>query len=156
LFHTNTTTMASTAERADEEACRVALLDAGVKEEWQVAEGHHHGQRGGESEGGNKQQLGARVWEESRKLWDIVAPAIFSRVVTYSMNVITQAFAGHLGDLELAAISIANTVVVGFNFGLMVRTLPRSDPSLHPSKLSLRPTARPIEKLRTCNLARES
>ena len=61
-----------------------------------------------------------RTWEESKKLWRIVAPAIFSRVVTYSMNVITQAFAGHLGDLELAAISIANTVVVGFNFGLMV------------------------------------
>ncbi|KAF8718116.1 hypothetical protein HU200_025601 [Digitaria exilis] len=36
------------------------------------------------------------------------------------MNVITQAFAGHLGDLELAAISFANTVVVGFNFGLML------------------------------------
>jgi hypothetical protein len=62
------------------------------------------------------------VWEESKKLWVIVAPAIFSRVVTFSMNVITQAFAGHIGDLELAAISIANTVVVGFNFGLMVRT----------------------------------
>ncbi|OQU93093.1 hypothetical protein SORBI_3001G476700 [Sorghum bicolor] len=110
--------MASTAERADEEeeACRVALLDAGVKkEEWQVVVGG-----GGDGDGGNnKQQLAARVWEESRKLWDIVAPAIFSRVVTYSMNVITQAFAGHLGDLELAAISIANTVVVGFSFGLM-------------------------------------
>lgn len=64
--------------------------------------------------------LARRTWEESKKLWRIVAPAIFSRVVTYSMNVITQAFAGHLGDLELAAISIANTVVVGFNFGLMV------------------------------------
>ncbi|NP_001337655.1 putative MATE efflux family protein [Zea mays] len=94
-------------ERADEDACRVALLDA---------------DGGGGGEGGKKQQqqLAARVWEESRKLWDIVAPAIFSRVVTYSMNVITQAFAGHLGDLELAAISIANTVVVGFNFGLML------------------------------------
>lgn len=36
------------------------------------------------------------------------------------MNVITQAFAGHIGDLELAAISIANTVIVGFNFGLLL------------------------------------
>ena len=66
--------------------------------------------------------LGRRVWEESRKLWVIVAPAIFSRVVTYSMNVITQAFAGHLGDLELAAFSIAATVVAGFNFGFLVRS----------------------------------
>ncbi|XP_073103918.1 uncharacterized protein [Elaeis guineensis] len=37
----------------------------------------------------------------------------------YSMNVIIQAFAGHLGDLELAVMSIANTVM-SFNFGLMV------------------------------------
>jgi MATE family multidrug resistance protein len=49
-----------------------------------------------------------------------VGPAIFSRVVSYSMNVITQAFVGHLGEVELAAISIANTVIVGFNFGLLV------------------------------------
>lgn len=73
---------------------------------------------------GDDEELGLwpRVWIESKKLWRIVGPATFSRVVIYSMNVITQAFAGHLGDLELASMSIANTVVVGFNFGLMVRT----------------------------------
>lgn len=64
--------------------------------------------------------LTTKVWVESKKLWHIVGPAIFSRVASYSMNVITQAFAGHIGDLELAAISIANTVIVGFNFGLLV------------------------------------
>ena len=61
-----------------------------------------------------------RVWDESKKLWVIVGPAIFSRVASFSMNVITQAFAGHLGEVELASISIANTVIVGFNFGLLV------------------------------------
>ncbi|KAF9609082.1 hypothetical protein IFM89_012647 [Coptis chinensis] len=66
------------------------------------------------------QNLIPRVWIESKKLWHIVGPAIFSRVAIYSMNVITQAFAGHLGDLELASISIANTVIVGFNFGLLL------------------------------------
>uniref|UniRef100_A0A0D9VQI5 Protein DETOXIFICATION n=1 Tax=Leersia perrieri TaxID=77586 RepID=A0A0D9VQI5_9ORYZ len=97
----------------DEEECREPLLNNGgagastKEEDWQVVSP-------------TKKLLGRRVWEESKKLWVIVAPAIFSRVVTYSMNVITQAFAGHLGDLELAAISIANTVVVGFNFGLMI------------------------------------
>lgn len=39
------------------------------------------------------------------------------------MLVITQAFAGHLGDLELAAISVANNVVVGFDFGLLLGEL---------------------------------
>lgn len=68
----------------------------------------------------NQDPLASRVWTETKKLWEIVGPAIFSRVATFSMNIITQAFAGHLGDVELAAISIANTVIVGFNFGLLV------------------------------------
>ncbi|KAJ9170409.1 hypothetical protein P3X46_018518 [Hevea brasiliensis] len=66
------------------------------------------------------QSLTRRVWIESKKLWQIVGPAIFSRLTSYSMLVITQAFAGHLGDLELAAISIANNVIVGFDFGLLL------------------------------------
>lgn len=66
------------------------------------------------------QSLSTRVWIESKKLWNIVGPAIFSRIASYSMLVITQAFAGHLGDLELAAISIANNVIVGFDFGLLL------------------------------------
>ncbi|KAA8546749.1 hypothetical protein F0562_003178 [Nyssa sinensis] len=64
--------------------------------------------------------LSQRIWIESKKLWHIVGPAIFSRIASYSMLVITQAFAGHLGDLELAAISIANNVIVGFDFGLLL------------------------------------
>ncbi|KAM7527875.1 hypothetical protein LguiB_031285 [Lonicera macranthoides] len=36
------------------------------------------------------------------------------------MNILTQVFAGHLGDLELASISIANNVLIGFNFGLLL------------------------------------
>ena len=50
------------------------------------------------------QDLARRVGVESKKLWQIVGPAIFSRLTSYSMLVITQAFAGHLGDLELAGI----------------------------------------------------
>ena len=62
----------------------------------------------------------SKFWVETQKLWLIVGPSIFSRVASFSMNIITQAFAGHLGDVELASISIANTVIVGFNFGLLV------------------------------------
>ncbi|KAF7809347.1 protein DETOXIFICATION 27-like [Senna tora] len=80
-----------------EEGCKVALLE--------------HEARVG---------LGGRVWGESKKLWHIVGPAILSRVASYSMLVITQAFAGHLGDLELAAISIANNIIIGFCFGLLL------------------------------------
>ncbi|XAR73455.1 hypothetical protein NMG60_11007427 [Bertholletia excelsa] len=66
------------------------------------------------------QNLPRRVWVESKKLWHIVGPAIFSRLASYSMFLITQAFAGHLGDLELAALSVSTNVILGFDFGLLL------------------------------------
>ena len=59
---------------------------------------------------------------ETKKLWRIVGPAIFTRISTNLILVITQAFAGHLGELELAAISIVSNVIIGFNVGLLVYT----------------------------------
>lgn len=66
------------------------------------------------------QDLKQRTWIESKKLWHIVGPAIFSRLASYSMFLITQAFAGHLGDLQLAGMSIASNVILGFDFGLLL------------------------------------
>ncbi|KAI8031289.1 Protein DETOXIFICATION 27 [Camellia lanceoleosa] len=64
--------------------------------------------------------LTQRVLIESKKLWHIVGPSMVSRIASFSMFVITQSFAGHLGDLELAAISISSNVILGFNFGLLL------------------------------------
>ncbi|OWM80972.1 hypothetical protein CDL15_Pgr007003 [Punica granatum] len=64
--------------------------------------------------------LGRRVWRESKKLWYILGPSIFSRLANFSMFVSTQAFAGHLGEVELAAMAITITVIIGFNFGFML------------------------------------
>ncbi|KAL8132719.1 hypothetical protein AgCh_008264 [Apium graveolens] len=69
---------------------------------------------------GQKIKIQEKVWIESKKLWRVAGPAIFSRVASFSMFVITQAFAGHLGDLELAAISIVTHVILAFDFGLML------------------------------------
>ncbi|KAL9270084.1 DETOXIFICATION 27-like protein [Drosera capensis] len=77
-----------------------------------IANGSGHGDDG--------EKLSRRLWIESKKLWHIAGPAIFSRIASFSMNVVTTAFAGHLGDLDLAALSIANNVIVGFNFGLLL------------------------------------
>ncbi|RZC93432.1 hypothetical protein C5167_026043 [Papaver somniferum] len=64
--------------------------------------------------------LTSRIWVESKKLWYIAGPVIISRVASYSTFVITQAFAGHFGNLELAAIFLSLTVIVGFSFGLLL------------------------------------
>ena len=59
-------------------------------------------------------------WEESKKLWYLSGPAIFTSVCQYSLGAMTQTFAGHIGDLELAAVSIENSVIAGLSFGIMV------------------------------------
>ncbi|KAM3275893.1 hypothetical protein ACQJBY_044339 [Aegilops geniculata] len=69
---------------------------------------------------GQVQRLASEVWEESMKLWEVVGPAVFMRLVLYSLNIISQSFASHLGDAELAAFSIASTVVSGFNLGFLL------------------------------------
>lgn len=71
-------------------------------------------------DGQENEGLPGRVWMESKKLWYIAGPAIFNRVANYTMIAITQAFAGHLGDLEMAATSIAMNVILGLDLGLMV------------------------------------
>ncbi|CAB89401.1 putative protein [Arabidopsis thaliana] len=69
-----------------------------------------------EEGGGMKRE----IWIETKKIWYIVGPSIFTGLATYSILIITQAFAGHLGDLELAAISIINNFTLGFNYGLLL------------------------------------
>ncbi|MBA0659341.1 hypothetical protein Goklo_011488 [Gossypium klotzschianum] len=62
----------------------------------------------------------SKVSVESMKLWLIAGPSIFSRLAMFSMTTITQSFAGHLGDLNLAAISIATTVIISITFGFLL------------------------------------
>ncbi|GLJ07619.1 hypothetical protein SUGI_0071030 [Cryptomeria japonica] len=62
----------------------------------------------------------SRFWIESKALWKIAGAAIFSRLAIYAYNVITQAFVGHVGDLELAALSMVISVVVGFTSAIIV------------------------------------
>ncbi|GMH31120.1 hypothetical protein Nepgr_032963 [Nepenthes gracilis] len=57
---------------------------------------------------------------ESKKLWHLAGPAVFTSIFQYSLGAITQTFAGHVGNLELAAVSVENSVIAGFSFGIML------------------------------------
>ncbi|GLJ19450.1 hypothetical protein SUGI_0351040 [Cryptomeria japonica] len=59
-------------------------------------------------------------WKESKKLWYLAGPAIFTSLCQYSINAITQTFTGHIGDIELAAFSITNSVIAGLSYGVML------------------------------------
>lgn len=66
-------------------------------------------------------KMSKKSLNESKKLWEIAAPAIITAVSQFSIGFVTIAFVGHLGSLELAAISIVQNVVEGFVYGIMVR-----------------------------------
>ncbi|PON64221.1 Multi antimicrobial extrusion protein [Parasponia andersonii] len=57
---------------------------------------------------------------ESKRLWFLAGPAIFTSLCQYSLGAVTQVFAGHVSTLALAAVSVENSVIAGFSFGVMV------------------------------------
>lgn len=65
-------------------------------------------------------RLVAKSWDESKKMWHIGGPAILTGVLQFSIGFVTVAFIGHLGDVELAAVSIALNVIEGFAYGILV------------------------------------
>ena len=67
-----------------------------------------------------KETLGWRIWAESKKMWVVAGPAIFTRFSTFGVSVITQAFIGHVGSTELAAYALVFTVFVRFANGVLV------------------------------------
>lgn len=77
-------------------------------------------------------------WVESKKLWYLAGPAIFTSICQYSLGAITQTFAGHVGTLQLAAVSVENSVIAGFSFGVMVSYIsPHQSLSIFPSLISI-------------------
>lgn len=78
-------------------------------------------QEGGGGEVRGKAVAVARAFgDESKKLWKIAGPAILTAIFQYSLGALTQTFAGFVGDLELAAVSVENSVVAGLAFGVML------------------------------------
>ncbi|XP_058005682.1 protein DETOXIFICATION 29-like [Hevea brasiliensis] len=59
-------------------------------------------------------------YKESKKLWYLAGPAIFTSVCQYSLGAITQVFSGQVGTLALAAVSVENSVIAGFSYGFML------------------------------------
>lgn len=67
--------------------------------------------------------LSKRAWRESKKMWKVAGPAIFTRFSTFGITVVSQAFIGHIGSIELAAYALVMTVLVRFANGVLVSPL---------------------------------
>ncbi|XP_059428541.1 protein DETOXIFICATION 21-like [Corylus avellana] len=64
--------------------------------------------------------LKGKVWRETKKIWVVAGPAMFTRFSTFGINVITQAFVGHIGATQLAAYSLVYTVLLRFANGILL------------------------------------
>ncbi|XP_077233581.1 protein DETOXIFICATION 33-like isoform X2 [Tasmannia lanceolata] len=64
--------------------------------------------------------LADKSLDESKKMWFIAGPAILTAVLQFSIGFVTVAFVGRLGDVELAAVSVAQNVIEGFAYGILL------------------------------------
>ncbi|KAJ7971988.1 Protein DETOXIFICATION [Quillaja saponaria] len=64
--------------------------------------------------------LKKKIWRENKKMWVVAGPAIFTRFSTFGINVISQAFIGHIGSTELAAYALVITVLIRFANGILL------------------------------------
>ncbi|KAJ3690454.1 hypothetical protein LUZ61_019618 [Rhynchospora tenuis] len=58
-----------------------------------------------------EESLHRRLGTESKKIWAVAGPAIFTQFATTGVTGITQAFLGHVGATELAAFALSNSVM---------------------------------------------
>ncbi|XBI96132.1 hypothetical protein VPH35_032455 [Triticum aestivum] len=65
-------------------------------------------------------QMGSTSWQESKVLWHIALPAILTTVFQFSIGFVTIGFVGHIGEVELGAVTVAINVIEGFAYGVMV------------------------------------
>ncbi|XP_057527756.1 protein DETOXIFICATION 35-like [Amaranthus tricolor] len=68
----------------------------------------------------NVKDATAVFWLETVKLWKIAAPLVFQIICQFGTNSLTNIFVGHLGELELSAVSISLSVIGTFSFGFML------------------------------------
>ncbi|KAK3425435.1 protein DETOXIFICATION 33 [Eucalyptus grandis] len=81
---------------------------------------HSNGVEGG-AHGGAKGVTAAKEFGgESKRLWKLAGPAIFTALSQYSLGALTQTFAGQVSEIDLAAVSVENSVIAGLAFGVML------------------------------------
>ncbi|KAJ6706835.1 MULTIDRUG RESISTANCE PROTEIN [Salix viminalis] len=65
-------------------------------------------------------RLRSASWVELKLLFQLAAPAVIVYLLNNVISMSTQIFCGHLGNLELAAVSLGNNGIQMFAYGLML------------------------------------
>ena len=75
-------------------------------------------------------EVKSMVWTETLKLWRVAGPLALQIMCHFGIESLTTAFVGHIGNLELSAVSVSLSIIGTFTFGFLV-------PFLFPLSLSL-------------------
>ncbi|KDP39621.1 hypothetical protein JCGZ_02641 [Jatropha curcas] len=73
-----------------------------------------------ESEEKDISDLKRRIWVEQKKIWKVGFPSMLARVTQYGMFVVTQAFIGRVGDVQLAGYALVQIITVRFANGFLL------------------------------------
>lgn len=73
----------------------------------------------------------SKSWQESKLLWHIAFPAILTAVFQFSIGFVTVGFVGHIGSVELAAVTVVENVIEGFAYGVLVIVNLSNSPPYH-------------------------
>ena len=65
-------------------------------------------------------EVRSMLWRETVKVWRVAGPLAFQILCQFGTNLVTTVFVGHIGNLELSAVSISVSVIGTFSFGFMV------------------------------------
>ncbi|NP_001268037.1 protein TRANSPARENT TESTA 12-like [Vitis vinifera] len=65
-------------------------------------------------------EVRSMLWRETVKVWRVAGPLAFQILCQFGTNLVTTVFVGHIGNLELSAVSISVSVIGTFSFGFML------------------------------------
>ncbi|CAA3020523.1 DETOXIFICATION 29-like [Olea europaea subsp. europaea] len=57
---------------------------------------------------------------ESKKLWYVAGPSIFTSFCQYALMATTMMVVGHIGTIQLAAVSVENSVIAAIPYGVLL------------------------------------
>ncbi|RVX01880.1 Protein detoxification 35 [Vitis vinifera] len=89
------------------------LLNGGAEEGYGGADGDYQPLR-------SWREVRSMVWKETVKLWRVAGPLAFQILCQFGTNSMTSVFVGHIGNLQLSAVSISLSVIGTFSFGFML------------------------------------
>ena len=75
-------------------------------------------------------EVNSMVWTETLKLWRVAGPLALQIMCHFGIESLTTVFVGHIGNLELSAVSVSLSIIGTFTYGFLV-------PFLFPLSLSL-------------------